>query len=85
MLEKIAERDHAIRRLGKSPSWTHRWEGAIDNKTANSIDEHLGGRIRGQWKDTNVSGDRLAALLFEAYPDFAYLKDEWEELRNKEF
>lgn len=85
MLEKIAHRDYCLRKNGQPSKWSDKWQGAIDNKTANSIDRDLHGKIKSRWKDSQVSGDRLVELLFKQYPDFKYLQAEWEELKNKEF
>jgi hypothetical protein len=85
MLEKIAYRDYHFKLDGRSSNWSYKWHGAIDNKTANSIDKDLGGKIKDQWNNPDVSGDMLVELLFEKYKAFEYLKAEWEELKKKEF
>jgi hypothetical protein len=85
MLVKIAHRDYWIKRLGKPPNWTTRYEGMIDNKTADGVDNDLSGKIKTKWDDTDVPGNTLAELIFEKYPDFKYLREAWDDLKNKEF
>ncbi len=85
MLVKIAHRDYCLRQNGQSPSWSHKLQGTVDNKTANSIDKEVNGKIKGQWNIPSVSGDIFVNLLFQRYPEYEYLEAEWEELKKKEF
>ena len=83
LLEKIASRDESIANYDVAPAWSLVAAGELSERTANEINDEMGGVIRKKWEVVSFSGDDLANLVIAAYSYHPNLKTEWKRLKSQ--